>query len=57
VNPTLSLLVAWQRVADLLRSADPGRRLEYSEDKRPESVGSSYRLADGSWIYGRRDSS
>jgi hypothetical protein len=57
--PSLRMMLAHQRVADLRRRADRTR-----EPRRPRSMGqtvtrlgSSSRLANGSWLYARRDSS
>jgi hypothetical protein len=57
MSGTLHMELARQRVADLMRSAQRERRGARPEDRRMKPVGPSYRLADGSWIYRRRDSS
>ena len=57
--PSLSMMLARQHVADLRRQADrtrePRRRRPLGEAARRH--GHSSRLANGSWLYGRRDSS
>jgi hypothetical protein len=57
--PSLKMMLARQRVADLRRGADRGRepRSPRSTGEGTKRVGSSSRLANGSWLYGRRDSS
>jgi hypothetical protein len=57
--PSLRMMLARQRVADLRRRADRGRepRRPHSIGEAAKRVGSSSRLANGSWLYGRRDSS
>ena len=56
MSPTLSLILAHQRVADLLRSAERERPAANSRDQRLQPVGPAYRLRDGSWLFSRRDS-
>jgi hypothetical protein len=57
MNATIRMILARERVAELLRSAERERNLGRSEEHRPKRVGSSYKLPNGSWIYRRRDSS
>ena len=57
MNPHVRLIIAHQRAADLLRSANMARRVARPEDRRVKHLGPSYRLPGGSWIYRRRDSS
>jgi hypothetical protein len=57
MNPALSMILARQRVADLLRSADRERHMANPEAQPLELVGPYYRLRDGSWLYHRHDSS
>jgi hypothetical protein len=54
LSPTLSLVLAHQRVADLLRSRE--RRAPSSRDEPLRPVGPAYRLPDGAWLFSRRDS-
>jgi hypothetical protein len=56
LSPTLSLALAQQGVADLLRNAARERRPASSRDEHLRPVGSAYRLPDGSWLFSRRDS-
>jgi hypothetical protein len=56
VSPTLKLIFAQQRVAELLRSADRERLAAISQEKPLQPVGPAYRLGDGSWLLSRRDS-
>ena len=48
MSPALRMILAGQRVADLLRGSDWGRRNLYSQEKLVKLAGSSYRLPDGS---------
>jgi hypothetical protein len=57
MSPALHMILAGQRVADLLRGANAGRPPARSQDELVKLAGASYRLPDGSWIYRRRDSS
>jgi hypothetical protein len=56
--PSLRMMLAHQRIADLRRRADRARepRGPRSVDQTVKRVGSSSRLPNGSWLYGRRDS-
>jgi hypothetical protein len=57
--PSLRMMLARQHAADLRRLADrtrqPGKPRSPGEGFK--RLGSSSRLANGSWLYGRRDSS
>jgi hypothetical protein len=57
MHPGLLMVLATERVADLLRDAGRGRLEagERAEASRP--AGPPYRTPSGAWIYGRRDSS
>jgi hypothetical protein len=57
--PSLRMMLARQHVADLRRLADGMRRPRSPHSTQPsvKRLGTSSRLADGSWLYGRRDSS
>jgi hypothetical protein len=57
MNPNLRLIIALQRVADLLRSANAARRVAKPEDRLLRRLGPSYKLPGGPWIYRRHDSS
>jgi hypothetical protein len=57
MHAALLMDLARERVADLLRAADSKRPEGDGRAEAPKPVGSPYRAADGSWIYGRRDSS
>jgi hypothetical protein len=57
--PSLQMMLARQHAADLRRLADRTR-----QPRKPRSIGEGFkrlgassRLANGSWLYGRRDSS
>jgi hypothetical protein len=56
MSPTLNLIIAQQRVADLLRNADRERLAATSREEPLQPVGPAYRLRDGSWLFSRRDS-
>jgi hypothetical protein len=56
MNPALHMALARERVADLIRTAELERRAAKPQAPAVETVGPSYRLPDGSWIYRRRDS-
>jgi len=55
--PGLRMMIAEQRVADLRRDAERKRRIRRSIVESAGRVGGSYRLPDGSWLHGHRDSS
>jgi len=57
--PSLRMMLAHQHVADLRQQADRARKPPRPRptDQTVKRLGSSSRLANGSWLYGRRDSS
>ncbi len=57
--PSLRMMLAHQRVTDLRRRADRARepRRGRSAEQTANRLGRSTRLPNGSWLYGRRDSS
>jgi hypothetical protein len=56
LSPTLSLILARQHVADLLRSADRQRPVASTREESLQPVGPAYRLPSGSWLFSRRES-
>jgi hypothetical protein len=59
MNPTLSLLVARERVADMVREADRHRRLARPQQAVQGSarvVAGAHRLRGALWLHGRRES-
>jgi len=60
MNPTLSMLVARGRVADLLRQADQHRRIarpQHTAQGSARVVAGAHRLRGALWVHGRRESS
>jgi hypothetical protein len=57
MNPTLRMILARERVADLIEIAQRGRPRVARRRRRPRGTAPFSRLRDGSWIYRRRDSS
>jgi hypothetical protein len=55
MNPALLMILALQRVAEILATADRGRHRSGRRDGSPIGVPPFRRLPDGSWIYRRRD--
>jgi hypothetical protein len=57
--PSIRMMLAHQNVADLRRRAARARepRRARPVDQNVKRLGSSSRLPNGSWLYGRRDSS
>ena len=59
MNPTLSMLVARERVADLLRHADQHRRVArplHAVLGSARVVAGAHRLRGALWLHGRRES-
>ena len=59
MNPTLSLLVARERVADMVREADRHRRVarpHHGLQGRARVVAGAHRLRGALWLHGRRES-
>jgi hypothetical protein len=50
------MILAQQRVADLLEAARRERHTTFREGEPVERVGSAFRLQNGSWLFGRHDS-
>ena len=56
--PDLKMLIARERVAELRREARRGRPRRSRPPGEPtKRLGRSSRLANGTWLYARRDSS
>jgi hypothetical protein len=59
MNPTLSMLVARERVADMVREADRQRRVarpHHAVQGQARVVAGAHRLRGALWLHGRRES-
>jgi hypothetical protein len=56
MTSALHMVLARERVAELMRTAERERRAAKPQAPAVKPVGPSYRLPNGSWIYRRRDS-
>ena len=59
MNPTLSMLVARERIADMVREADRHRRVArplYTVQGPARVVAGAHRLRGALWLHGRRES-